>query len=45
MTKPIMPNHMGSIGGHWYQYGSTMCMISAGTLSARLRFPPLRRCA
>lgn len=46
IMKPIMPNHMGSIGGHWYQYGSTICIISAGTLSAKLTFWPVpRKCS
>uniref|UniRef100_A0A1A9ZHP0 Uncharacterized protein n=1 Tax=Glossina pallidipes TaxID=7398 RepID=A0A1A9ZHP0_GLOPL len=40
IMKPIIPNHRGSIGGHLYQYGSTICIISDGTLSAKLTFRP-----
>uniref|UniRef100_A0A1B0BNM8 Uncharacterized protein n=1 Tax=Glossina palpalis gambiensis TaxID=67801 RepID=A0A1B0BNM8_9MUSC len=43
IMKPIIPNHRGSIGGHLYQYGSTICIISDGTLSAKLTFRPPRK--
>uniref|UniRef100_A0A1A9VBA6 Uncharacterized protein n=1 Tax=Glossina austeni TaxID=7395 RepID=A0A1A9VBA6_GLOAU len=43
IMKPIIPNHRGSIGGHLYQYGSTICIISDGTLSAKLTFRPPQR--